>query len=142
MPNIDRASEILLSLSDNVGQEVKWIRCQYLTKHKMHVVMCADHTCLARSNNYYTISTAPPPPPPPPRYRRPLDIYVIVSTLILGALWPWHYFLAVPILGISAIMSFVSGYSCISIINTLQAKLLVRNTKHFRESELLGKEMG
>ena len=25
-------------------------------------------------------------------YRRPLDLYVIVSTLILGALWPWNNF--------------------------------------------------
>ena len=29
---------------------------------------------------------------PSPQYRHPLDLYVIVSTLILGALWPWNYF--------------------------------------------------
>ena len=40
--NIDRASKILPSLSDDIGQEAKRIRCQYMTKQKMHVVMHAD----------------------------------------------------------------------------------------------------
>ena len=31
VPNIDRASKILPSLSDDVGQEAKRIRCQYTT---------------------------------------------------------------------------------------------------------------
>ena len=48
VPNIDRASEIL-RLSNDVGQEAKWIRCQYTTKQKMHVVMHVDQTCLACS---------------------------------------------------------------------------------------------
>ena len=49
VPNIDRAGEILRHNGD-VGQEAKLIRCQYTTKQKMHVVMRADQTCLARSN--------------------------------------------------------------------------------------------
>ena len=35
-----------------------------------------------------------------PQYRHPLDLYIIVSALILGTLWPWNYFLAAPILEI------------------------------------------
>ena len=42
VPNIDSASEILPSLSDDIGQEAKRIQCQYMTKQKMHVVMHAD----------------------------------------------------------------------------------------------------
>ena len=51
VPNINRASEIL-RLNDNVGQEAKQIRCQYTTKQKIHVVMCADRTCLQARSNY------------------------------------------------------------------------------------------
>ena len=88
VPNIDRGSEIT-RLSDDVGQEAKRIRCQNTTKQKIHVVMRTDRTCLARSNSSNKR---------PPQCRRPLDLYVIVSALILGALWPWNYFLAAPIL--------------------------------------------
>ena len=35
-----------------------------------------------------------------PQYRHPLDLYVIVSALILGTLWPWNHFLAAHILQI------------------------------------------
>ena len=48
--NIDRASEILPSLSDDVGPEAKRIQHQYTTKQKMHVVMHTDRICLAHSN--------------------------------------------------------------------------------------------
>ena len=75
VPNIDRANEILC-LCDDVGQEAKQIRCQCTTKQKMYVVMRADRTCLARS--IYKNKR-------PPQCRRPLDLYVIVSALILGA---------------------------------------------------------
>ena len=70
VPNINHASEIL-RLSDDVGQEAKWIRCQYTTKQN---VMRADRTCLARSN--YTNKH-------PLQYRCPLDLYIIVFALIL-----------------------------------------------------------
>ena len=95
VPNIDRASEILLSLSNDVGQEAKWIRCQYTTKHVvmysrhrgvLGIVEFADRTCLN-----VQISTPPP-------YRHPLDQNIVISTPILGALWPCNYFLAAPIL--------------------------------------------
>ena len=56
--NIDRASEILC-LSDEVGQEAKRIQCQYTTKQKMRVVLCADRTCIAHSN---CTNKRPPPP--------------------------------------------------------------------------------
>ena len=44
VPNIDRASEILPSLSDDVGHEAKRIQCQYTTKQKMHVVLSASQS--------------------------------------------------------------------------------------------------
>ena len=52
VPNINRTSEIL-RISDDVGQEAKWIRCQYTTKQKMHVIMRADRTCLVRTCTAY-----------------------------------------------------------------------------------------
>ena len=44
VPNIDRVSEILPSLSDDVGQEAKQIQCQYKTKQKMHIVLSASRS--------------------------------------------------------------------------------------------------
>ena len=55
-------------------------------------VMRADRTCLAHSN--YTNKC------PSPQCRRPLDLYVIVSTLILYRRLALDYFLAAPILEI------------------------------------------
>ena len=44
-------------------------------------------TCLALARSNYSNKH------PPPQCRRLLDLYVIVSSLILGAFWPWNYFL-------------------------------------------------
>ena len=54
-PDIDRASKIVPSLSDDVGQEAKRIRCQYTTKQKMHVVMYARHHGVRPASRKFSI---------------------------------------------------------------------------------------
>ena len=105
----ERTSEILC-LSDNVGQEAKRIRCQYMTKQKMHVIMHADRTCLARSN--YTNKRPPMQAPFRPtrncfrsNTRRPLAL---------------ELFLAVPILEIIRIAKFYMAFT--EQVNTEERK--------------------
>ena len=98
VPNIDRASEILPSLSDDVGQEAKRIDANIIMmKQKMHVVMHADRTCLARSN--YTNKHPPPNIGTHETYTKLFPLY---------ALWPWNYFFVAPILEIIRYMYYIT----------------------------------
>ena len=79
-------------------------QCQYTAKQKMLVVMRTDRTCLERSN----YSNKCPPPP------NVGALYVIVSTLILDALWPWNYFGGAYIRNNAVITAYTASTSAVS----------------------------
>ena len=95
VPDIDHASEILPSLSNDVSRsqadsmsihgEAEDAQCNIFSASRSLPIEHALHIL----NKH-----------PPPNIGAFLDLYVIVSALILDAIWPRNYFLVAPIIEI------------------------------------------